>query len=243
MQLLALRLKFVELSGRYDLKNANDSDNGADFFLNSAQRYLDRRLAHMKTEGRFFKALTVNDISLNLKFLRAPTSVWVIHPTTQVRSELELVDLQTLRQEYDTPADIDAGVPLYYALNVIGLSSEQEDLTQNEVDAFDDSADIMIDAHYDYDGILFYPKADLAYDMVIYGKFYTTPLSGDTDVSFWTTHYEDLVLDVALAELEGTYRNESGMRGWREKAEIKIVGVEKDIVEKETFDIAMYMQG
>ena len=47
-----VRDKFVEISGRYDLITATNEDNGADFFLNAGQKYLDRFLDAGKAIAR-----------------------------------------------------------------------------------------------------------------------------------------------------------------------------------------------
>jgi len=49
VDLSEVRAKFIELSGRDDLVNANDSDNGANYFINAGQKFLDRRFGHEET--------------------------------------------------------------------------------------------------------------------------------------------------------------------------------------------------
>ena len=42
MNLLQIRTKFRDISGRFDLVNSDYSDNGADFYINEGRKFLDR---------------------------------------------------------------------------------------------------------------------------------------------------------------------------------------------------------
>lgn len=46
MDLEDIRDKFIELSGRDDLANDDGTDNGADYFINAGQKFLDKRFGH-----------------------------------------------------------------------------------------------------------------------------------------------------------------------------------------------------
>lgn len=49
MNLGTIRAKFITLSGREDLVNNDDSDNGANYFINAAQKFLEREFGHAET--------------------------------------------------------------------------------------------------------------------------------------------------------------------------------------------------
>ena len=46
MNLGTIRAKFIELSGRDDLVNADDTDNGANYFITAGQRFLEKKFGH-----------------------------------------------------------------------------------------------------------------------------------------------------------------------------------------------------
>ena len=50
MNLGTVRTKFIELSGRDDLENAYTTDNGANFFINGGQKFLDKRFGHEQVQ-------------------------------------------------------------------------------------------------------------------------------------------------------------------------------------------------
>ena len=75
MNLGTIRAKFITLSGRDDLVNNDDSDNGANYFINAAQKYLDKRFGHA-------------ELSLELED-DADTSWWTLEaPETLVLASL-----------------------------------------------------------------------------------------------------------------------------------------------------------
>ena len=59
MTLLSVRQRFVDLSGRYDLviDSINWANNGADFFIQAGQRWLDRSGIIPKSDSKYYKAL------------------------------------------------------------------------------------------------------------------------------------------------------------------------------------------
>ena len=80
MDLLGVRQQFIKLSGRYDLATTNvethDTDNGADYFINAGQRYLDRHFYTLKSIGRRFDAVAADSWYLTFQRCRAIKSVW-----------------------------------------------------------------------------------------------------------------------------------------------------------------------
>jgi hypothetical protein len=79
MNLLGIRTDFVEKTGRLDLvvDRSAYADNGADFFIQAAQRVLDSILPYRKDIGRYVKTINANQSSLILKYVRSYDSVYV----------------------------------------------------------------------------------------------------------------------------------------------------------------------
>ena len=64
MEYYLLRKKFCELSGRYDLINADLTDNGADFYINAGQSHLDRMQNTGQMKAKYIKQITAGTIKV-----------------------------------------------------------------------------------------------------------------------------------------------------------------------------------
>lgn len=104
--LLDVRTDFVKTALRYDLINAGDftSDNGADAFINKAQRFLDRSVIGPRTLRRFPKRLKIGDFFIAIDDLISIDTVLVKDSSD---TENELADItknvfsyQAFRQKY-----------------------------------------------------------------------------------------------------------------------------------------------
>ena len=69
MNLLQMRTKSRELSGRFDLVNSDFSDNGMDFFINEGRKFLDRLDETQKSWASCFRILTVGQFSVSFIWL------------------------------------------------------------------------------------------------------------------------------------------------------------------------------
>lgn len=79
MNLLGIRTAFVKRTGRFDLvvDTTDYADDGADFFIQAAQRLLDSIMPYRKDIGRYITTLNTNQSSVILKHIRAFDSVYV----------------------------------------------------------------------------------------------------------------------------------------------------------------------
>ena len=100
MNLLQIRTKFRELSGRFDLVNSDFSDNGADFFINEGRKFLDRLIKTQKSYASCFRFIEVGKFSAQFPYCRAIKEVWVM--STSARWQLKKVSLQNLISDYQT---------------------------------------------------------------------------------------------------------------------------------------------
>ncbi len=117
MSLLEVRTQFVKISGRYDLVvNATDyADNGADFYINAGQRWLDRLEDHKKSHSRVFETITSDDWYKLFQSARAIKEVLISNSDGE-KWQLTKTDFDILRAAYaEDPANVDNGDPLYYS--------------------------------------------------------------------------------------------------------------------------------
>ena len=238
MNLKELRTQFVKRNGRYDLVvNATDwADNGADFYINAGQRYIDRLDTVKKSEGRNFMPLASGGYYVTFPFCRAVKEAWVLDGNAQ--KQLQKIDYEKLREYYaDRQSQTNAGSPTYYFPAGIRLVPESDRLTIDELDSMIDWTHVIIDPSYNYNAVMLFPPADAAYTVEVVGLFYSPELSADTDNSFWSTVHPEILLMAANRQLEIDYRNTAGVNDWEKAIQSEIFGLGKDLVEEHIAEV------
>lgn len=248
MNLLQVRTKFVELTGRYDLvvDRTNYVDNGANYFIQAGQRWLDLQMPVGDMIMRLQKDLAGGTRIINFQKCKSVKEVWICDEDGQ-KVKLEKKDISWLRKEYPDPiTDLDLGDPAYWAEVPIALAPEQKALTSANYTAqfTHDHEDIMFadedDAtfgHWIYNGIVVYPPPESTITLEIWGVFKSV-LENDTDVSFWSVNYEDVAVLAAIMSLEKHYRNTEGVKDAKSAIQDILLGIDYDAVDGEIVDIS-----
>ena len=237
MNLLELRTKFVELSGRYDLATDTYADSGADFFLKAGQQHLDRYFGgdtgDQKSLARFFLKLAIGDIGGIFTDCRAIKEVWI--QTTEGRFQLEKWAVQELREEYYAPYEsTDYGTPLYYAPAVIRPATPGEAMTISSLDTIVAFGEIALVQEHRYNGIIIAPPPDEECVMEVWGLWYTPWPASDDGENFWMYRFPDILLLAGLYKLETLFhRNSEGARDYERALEKELIGIDKDVVEEQ----------
>lgn len=236
MTLVELRRKFVELSGRYDLASNTSTwaDNGANFFINAGQNYLDRIITIPETKASLFFALAAGEYSVMFQQrCRAILEVWINN--SEERVLLEKHSLKDLKEYYSSLVSaMESGQPLYYApANLRAL----ETTAQNTLGTFLSLNHLETDAKYNYRGIIVAPPCDSDYVIEVVGMFNQATLSTDSQENYWTLEVPELLLKAALYQLETFYRNTEGANDWLRAIQIEVDGLDKDTVEEEISDL------
>jgi hypothetical protein len=238
-----LRKKFVEMSGRYDLINANYTDNGADFFINAGQKHLDRMLDLGKAKARLTKELTAGTILVTTVGLRAIKEVWVSNSAGMY--ELAPNKIADLRYSYGKKlSEVTQGAPAIYAPAV--LRPYPDTTVAATVAGFYDIEDLILytagtgAGHWTYNGIVVMPPPDSTYTISVWGLFYSptllATLAGATwtqTKSFWTEEHPETLLLAALYKLEVFYRNTEGAKDWKAAMTDDLMGMDHDFVEED----------
>jgi hypothetical protein len=229
MNLSELREKFAQFSGRYDLVNTDGSDNGADFFINAGQRFLDRRIDFRKSNGRLFKELAANSWFLKMRDCRTIEKVWM--NDDEGRWELDKKDFLWLHNEYpDTIAETDAGDPLYWSpAELRGIDIKDVDNQGSFFNYVITEAD-----KEDLTGLIFLPPPSVSMVIEVMGKFYSKTLREDNDTSYWLGVVPETLLTAALYRLEIIYRNTEGAKDWLAAVDIDLTDIDKDAVQEDT---------
>jgi hypothetical protein len=242
MNLLAIRTKFVDLSGRYDLVNDTTDyvDNGADFFISSGQRFLDNHQLHPKSILRYQKDIAVGTYTIEFKDALAIKEVWFT--TDDSRKILEQKPLGWIKEEYGYPfSATNNGDTTYYSINIIGLMGDQDALTSSDYNTIftREHQDIHFitsssgTSHQYYRGILIMPPNEKAGTITVIGQFKAKDLSDSTDENFWSVNYPDLLIQAANYSLESFYRNTEGANDWRAIIEETLKGIDYNMVEED----------
>lgn len=207
-----VRDKFVEITGRADLVGVG-SVVGADFYLNEAQKMLDRMLDGGKSGARYFVDLDASQILVLLPTCRVIKKVFIGSSTERVEL-IKVNDVHDLMNYYNVPkADIDSDQPAYYspvwARPFPGTISISDYSQQWLLDTIIDSG------HEGYNAVIIYPPPDLdSYTLEVWGLFYSDELINDEDRTWWTEAHPLLLIKAAALQLEITYRNTEGAKDW-----------------------------
>lgn len=233
-----LRTKFVQLSGRYDLMKDDYSDNGADFFLENGQKFIDGLLGATNDEegpgmARFFKSLVTDDIGATFQNCRAIKRVWLTDSTGQV--ELNKKTITWMKENiYTKPfSDITVGVPQYYSPAMLRMSPDASNLSASDIDAIDDYFDIVLTNQHRYRGVLIGPPCNGSYTLEVQGLFYTAWPSEETGETFWMYNHPDILIQAGIYKLETFMRNTEGMNDMLLALQMEVDNIDKDIVEEQ----------
>jgi hypothetical protein len=212
MNLLQIRTKFRQLSGRFDLVNDDYSDNGADFFINEGRKFLDRMDETQKSWGTCFKFMETGFWSVQFPYCRAIKEVWVA--TSSARWQLEKKRTQDLIEGYLTglPSSRTNGTPEYYAPCITRYIPEN--VTVDSFESFIGWIDIPSGNAHEYNAILVNVPTSEKLTVIINGLFYSAELINDTDENYWSVTHPLLLISATMRATEIPNRNTQGMNDW-----------------------------
>lgn len=247
MEYKDFRKMFVERSGRYDLVNPDWSDNGADFFINAGQRFLDRLQDTGKMKAKNVQSVVAGTIKVYIPGLRAVQEVWV-GTTLDGLIQLGKADLAYLRTLYGMQlSSITKSQPEWYASAIFRPFVDAG--TTTTLAGFYDVDDLILPVtttptHYANAGIVIAPPPDKTYYVSTYGLYYSPTLSATVaagvwtqTTSFWLESHEDILLTASLYKLERFYRNTEGSNDWLKSLQLDIEGLDKDAAEEDAAEI------
>lgn len=247
MPLSDVREQFVKVSGRYDLVNTDDSDNGANWYINRGQRWLDLHKLSPVVSHRFMQNLEADTFYIVVPDCRFIEEVWVNDDETKVL--LEQKTLKWIKEEYgDVTSSIDSGAPAYWA-HAKPRTRAATGFTYTLPIIFEDSItdysslgtflDLIFDEgdNVTKGGIIIAPPPSEEVSIDIVGAFFSLPLNEDADESWWSENYPDILVMAALRKLEGFYRNTAGVNDWNALITEELSQLDFAEVDKETINI------
>ncbi len=238
MNLLQVRQQFRSISGRFDLVNADGTDNGADFFINEGSRYLDRLEYVPKSPAYYFHNLATGHYLVAIPDCRAVQEVWVANSTA--RWQLDKKTFQWIREEYaEIFLNSDVGGSLYYApINYRGVPPTDE-IDGDIADIMAGMMDVVATNTQAYNAIIVLPRTDATLYVEVGGLFYQKTLVEETDQNYWSELSPFLLIESALLIIEMSNRNRQGVADGKAAIKEIVTGFGMDAVEEE---IAEYDQ-
>jgi len=231
MNLIQLRTKFREISGRFDLvSDAPYTDTGADFFINEGRKYLDRLNETQKSWGSCFRFLEPNHWTVSFPYCRAIKEVWVA--TSTERWQLEKKRLQDMIEGYLTglPSSRTSGTPLYYSPCISRYIPENA--TAADLEAFIGFVDIPSGNAHEFNAILVNVPTSEKLTVIINGLFYSAELVNDTDENYWSAVHPLLLISAAMRAIEVINRNTQGLNDWSNAIGVEMQQLGFDLVEE-----------
>ena len=232
MNLLELRTQFVKISGRYDLvvDQTDWADNGADFYIQAGQNFLDRLRDTPKSDNTIYTELAIGEWYVTFAKCRSIKEVWINN--TEGRSQLEKKPMNWLYGEFSgTVALTDQGTPLYYCPARL-RSTDNAD--QNNLGIFfnytEDGSDTLR-------GILIFGPADEKIVVEIQGLFYSDTLSVDLDESYWTLNWPETLIKAALYQLAIFQKDATDIKDWLGSIYADLEGIDKDVIDETIAEI------
>jgi hypothetical protein len=217
------------------------ADNGADFYINSGIKYLDRLDTVKKSTARSFPQITSGDWYVLVQNCRAIKEVWA-SDVSGIRWKLEKKDFNILRTAYnELPTQLDGGSPLYYS-PVHTLRKDTETDSQVTIDYFYNTEITEAVDHFTYNALVFMPPADATYRLEVVGLFDTPELVNDADENYWSVVHPIVLVMAAARSLEAMYRNTQGVNDWTAAIKAELFGISLDLIEEEVFEVTQ-MEG
>ena len=229
MDLLDIRTQFAKLSGRYDLvvDTTDYVDNGADFYINAGVRFLDRKFLVTKSVASVFAEVASGDWYLTFRNCSYIKEVWCNSASS--RWKLTKYPYETIKNNYaELVSASDGGSPLFYTpiwLRSTDITDFQSlGIFFNYVKSDDDGT---------YNGIMFVPKADDAYNIEVVGKFSSAELTAEDGTNYWSVVAPEILIKAALYQLEVFNRNTEGAKDWLTALTLEAKDLEFDLVMEE----------
>lgn len=230
MNLIQVREQFRNISGRYDLVNADLSDNGADFFINEGSKWLDKKTETTKSWGTYPIIKPAGTWYIGFPFARAVKEVWMT--TDEGRVQLEKKRLQDLFAAYFTslPSEWVNGTPLYWSPALTRLIPEIK--TPVEIASLDDYIGIITPISHEYNAVLLNVPVDRETLFEITGLFYSQFLIEDEDENFWSQVHPLLLVQASILQTYIVTGNRPMMKTYSETLIDQLRDLGMDLVEQ-----------
>lgn len=230
MNLLELRKKVIEVSGRYDLIGEEFSDNGIDFYIMAGMRYLDDLVESQKDYAHFYKYLLQGEWNIQIPYCKSIHAVYISSQTEKWRLEKKDLDWLVLNCYSELASQLDQGPPIYYATVATRMVGTKPPSLSYYMD-------YIVPTSNEYNAIALLPITNSTLMLDVIGKFYSTPLTKNEDSNFWTEVYPSTLVKAACREIEIYNQNQSKTTAWTNTILQDLDGINKNLVDEDSAEI------
>lgn len=218
MTLNKLRKKFVETSGRYDLVTDQESyeDDGADFFIQAGQRFLENQLDFPKKEARAEVSLAQGESEVQLPDVQ--TISRILRHDTEGAALLDEVEYKEFFDRFGTLTK--TGTPTWWT-SPPGRSNPSGNARQTSGDTT----------------IQFFPVANGSYTFSVIGSFFSKPLEKNGDENFWSVVYPEILIQAAMYRAEAFRRNRAGMQDHLAAIQRDLQGIDHNVAQDKSEEV------
>lgn len=223
MNLAEIRDLFIKRSGRYDLITEDGQDNGANFFIQSGCRFLDRRSDIRRNQ----EASTVWQVGRDgLLHLR---DCWMIKDVLLFDSD-GWKPLSKLNSKNATRSlFLRSSTPRFYTIQTTRYAPVTK-RTPSALVMVPASAFVQQDMASTAMLLELSPKPAESITVEVRGNFYSPLLEHDGDTNPWSENFPDTLIKAALYQLEIFYRNTEGANDW-------LVSIQLDLTDAEQMEV------
>ena len=234
MNLKEIRKLFRDMSGRNDLVNGDLSNNGADFYINEAIRWLDRRIDIARAGG------TVNYF--------VPARNWVsqfplARAIRQVLVNDEPLCMHTpgllMREIHRVGGELMNAMPTMCAV-LASRADEQINsgyaITPTDYREFFKNLAVVSDTPDEVNTLILNTRVPEPGAMIsILGLFYQTPLIDDNDTNYWSRSHPMILVNSAIRQTYVTSGNKAMLDIFNDAIDKDIMAFGLDRVEETIF--------
>lgn len=217
MNLAEIRKMFVRLSGRNDLVKPDGSDDGANFFIQAGQKFIDNYVETINTSGKLNVNLLKGEYSVSFSSRVIEKVLANNGEFTWPLTKISPSDIHRMYADLVSSGPVIGGVPSFYS----PISAQTVDSDTNE----------------DYNGLLVYPPSDTNLSLIIFGKFQVSELKEDSQSNFWSIKYPMILILSAMRQLEIVNRNSAGVEDYEKAIMKELLPLERDLVDQEASDL------
>lgn len=220
MNLRQIRDEFVRRSGRYDLITEDGNDAGANFFIQSGSRFLDRRANLNSVRKGATVELCGKDGKLHV------ADCWLVHKVEYQYGHGWYPLCKSHHAGGFVRLVLSAGVPAFYMEKTERYIPDPKTMTAFATDvpasAFDQQ-----DLACHHVMLEVFPHPSKAIPIRVTGCFYSEPLLDDSSSNVWSERYPDTLIKAALYQLEIFYRNTEGAQDWLSSIQLDLTDAEQ----------------
>lgn len=220
MNLAEIRDLFVKRCGRYDLVKEDGSDDGANFFIQSGSRFLDRQSDLRRTREGISVVTTDGQGQVKLKDCWLVRDVFLLEGSTW-RPLTRIASSMAIQSKFAHTSS-----PIFYAVPLERYSPELRHLSADMVKA---PSSAFTQANVDVASLSLeiLPRPSREYTLEVHGNFYSPALDTDTSSNIWSEMYPETLLKASLYELEVFYRNTEGANDWLSAIQADLIAAEQ----------------